>query len=76
MKDSCDLEIDFRDGHKPGETEVETKLFINAAKVSESFVSIFDNLLENKWSSRVYEYSMTKTKPWGQSVMLYSIGAL
>lgn len=76
MKDSGDLEVDFCDGHKPGETELETKLHINTAKVSGSFVSIFDNLLDNKWSSRIYEYSMTKTKPWGLSALYYFTEAL
>jgi hypothetical protein len=76
MNISSDLEIDFCDGHKPGGTEVATKLLINAAKVSESFVSIFDNLLEDKWSSRIYEHSTNKTKPWGQFAIFYSTEAL
>lgn len=76
MKVSDGLEVNFCDGHKPGETEVETKLLINAAKISERFVSIFDNLLENRWTSRIYEYSLTKTKPWGLSVMFCFVETL
>lgn len=67
MQHCVDLEVGFVDGHKPGETEIETKLLINTAKVSRSFVSIFDNLLEEKWCNKIYGYSVTKKKPWGQS---------
>lgn len=58
--------IAFNDGHKPGSTENDTKLVINTDKKSSKFLSVFDNLLADVWCLRAYEYSLKKSKPWGE----------
>ena len=56
----------FHDGHKVRGIEAPTKLARNINKASRHFVSIFDGLLDDGWSKRAYEYSASKSKPWGK----------
>lgn len=59
------------DGFKPGKTDKPTLLAVNGQKRSEDFVSIFDDLLEEVWCDRVYQYSskIHGGKPWGVYVL-------
>ena len=72
MIDSSLSHIEFDDGHKPGGTETQTMLAVHSQKESKGFVSIFDDLLDLVWRERVYMYSLTKKKPWGESLVCSS----
>lgn len=58
--------IPFDDGHKPGGSQVQTRLAINQ-KPNEisNFLAIFDNLLSSQDCDRAYEYCNKRQKPWG-----------
>jgi hypothetical protein len=59
------------DGHKPGNTDKQTRIAINKGKHSSNFVAIFDDLMEERWCDRVYRYSsqVHDGKPWGVYVL-------
>lgn len=53
------------DGHRPGGTSESTKLAVNLGKESSGFVTVFDDLLDEKWVDRLYDYACEKGRPWG-----------
>jgi hypothetical protein len=57
----------FDDGHQPAlaQNRGETKLARNLGKAHTSFVSVFDDLLPDPWSGRIYDYAISRRKPWG-----------
>ncbi|RYY85027.1 hypothetical protein EON63_08075 [archaeon] len=55
----------FNDGHFPGGTELETKIAQYHNRNSTATLSSFDNILEESWCSRAYEYGVEHRKPWG-----------
>jgi hypothetical protein len=69
---SCEI-VDFDDGHKPALLRDEgaqgTKLALNRGKQSSNFVSVYDNLLPLMWAQRIYDYAVSRKKPWGAYVL-------
>ena len=63
--------VDFDDGHKPGKTSDSTKIAVHKDKNQSNFVCVFDDLMEEKWCDRIYEYSATfnESKPWGVYIL-------
>ena len=57
--------LDIDDGHIPGHHENSTKLVMNLGKARTNFFTVFDDLIEEVWSTRAYDYALTKGKPWG-----------
>lgn len=55
--------LEFDDGHRPGATNIPTKVAAISSKTSEKFVSVFDDIHNDK---RIHEYSLIKRKPWGE----------
>ena len=66
---SIELEC-FHDGHYPGRTKVETKIAKYRNRNTTAALSIFDNLLEEVWCCRAYEYGVEHRRPWGMSSMM------
>ena len=62
--DEVTLEID--DGHRPGATNIPTKVTMISAKTSTRFVSVFDDIHNDDWCKRIFKYSLIKRKPWGE----------
>ena len=56
---------DIDDGHSPGGTKATQTLVENLNKYSSDFVSIYDNLLSPYWVNTIYEYAVSKGRPWG-----------
>lgn len=55
----------FDDGHKPGSTKLDTTVVRYEDKQSPRTVCIFDDVLEELWQSRIYEFSVARGHPWG-----------
>lgn len=53
------------DGHKPGQTEVPTKVICYKNKNSNKFASFYDNVLSEMWRKRIYDYAVERGRPWG-----------
>lgn len=58
--------LEFDDGHRPGATNIPTKVAAISSKTSEKFVSVFDDVHNDDWCKRIYKYSLIKRKPWGE----------
>jgi len=61
--------LDIDDGHLPGHHENDTKLVMNLEKAKTNFFTVFDDLIEEVWSSRAYDYALIKGKPWGYLII-------
>ena len=60
------ITLDFDDGHFPGGDESKkTKLRIQSEKLNPRFISVYDNLTDEIWCKRAYDYAMIKSRPWG-----------
>lgn len=59
--------VEIDDGFKPGKTDKPTLLAVNQAKQCRDFVCVFDDLLDDLWCDRAYEYSarVHGGRPWG-----------
>jgi hypothetical protein len=56
------------DGHKPGKTDAPTQLIYQTKSFS-NFVLVKDNVLNDLWLSRAYEYSKsTSSNAWGEYI--------
>lgn len=62
--DEVTLEID--DGHRPGATNIPTKVTMISAETSTRFLSVFDDIHNDDWCKRIFKYSLIKRKPWGE----------
>ena len=69
------FDSEFVDGHKSRAADDPTRLVHNLRNHVATFVSIFDDLLNNDWCARTYEYSLLKRKPWGE-LLCYSHNVL
>ena len=67
--------VDFDDGHKPGMMTEATRLAVNKNKNQSKFVAVFDDLFQERWCDRIYEYSANvfDSKPWGVYVLTEDI---
>lgn len=52
--------VDFDDGHKPGKTELPTKIAMHEGKNMSAFLSVFDDVLPLQWCHRAYDYAIQK----------------
>ena len=57
--------VEWDDGHRPGSTQMGTKMALYQQKSLKSFVSIFDEFIPVVWCEFAYEYGVKKTSPWG-----------
>lgn len=53
------------DGHRPGATTVETTVVTYQNKNSTKFINVYDDVLSDLWQQRVYDYGVTRGRPWG-----------
>lgn len=58
--------LEFDDGHRPGATNIPTRVASISSKSTEKFVSVFDDIHSDDWCKRIYKYSLIKRKPWGK----------
>ena len=56
------------DGHKPGKTKISTNVIKYQNKKSTSFASFYDNVLDESWRQRIYNYAVERGRPWGRCV--------
>lgn len=72
--------VDFDDGHRPGGTNVPTKMAIKAFNfsmppskdnnvisphITPNQLQVFDSLLPPLWCDRAYSFAVNRQKPWG-----------
>ena len=68
METNNPVEEVIDDGHRPGKTDTPTRLLFQT-KTFANFVIIKDNLLNDEWVSRAYQYSKTmSSNAWGEFV--------
>jgi len=60
-----EVRIPLDDGHRPGATTVETTAVAYQNKNSTKFVNVYDNVLNDLWQGRIYDYGVERGRPWG-----------